>query len=138
MDDVWTISPNGAAGRVELTLRAASRPLVAVLSDAEFASVRTLLPEVAETVQRGEFSRVRLGTAFRNTIGRDPFRQMTGAPAQRGLFAWWADCAYVVIGLSFAADHSHWLRFAGYVFAAGAFGDLVGHARRRLRRQPRR
>ncbi|GAB1644314.1 hypothetical protein [Krasilnikovia sp. MM14-A1259] len=135
MDDVWAISSSGASGMVVLILRAGPRPLVAAVSEAELVSVRTLLPEVAEAVQCGEFSRVRLGSAFRNSIGRDPFRQVTVAPPQRGLFAWWLDCAYAVVGLSFAAGNGNtWLRFAGYAFAVVALGDLVGYGWRWLRR----
>jgi hypothetical protein len=134
MDHVWTISSSDADGMVELTLHAGPRPLVATLSEAELASVENLLREVTDAVQRGEFSRVRLGTAFRNSIGRDPFQQVAIAPRQRGLFAWWVDCAYVVIGLSFAAGHHSPWRFVGYAFAVVAFGDLVGHGLRRAQR----
>jgi hypothetical protein len=112
---------------VELTLRTGPpRPLVATLSEAELASVAEALPAIADAVQRGEFSRMRLGAAFTSAIGRDPFRQATVAPRRQGLFAWWVDLLYVGVGLSFAADQDNrWLRLAGWAFAAFAFADLV-------------
>jgi hypothetical protein len=133
-DDVWAIS-RGTGGMVELILRTGPpRPLVATLSEAELASVADVLPTVADAVQRGEFSRIQLGAAFDSAIGRDPFRQMTAAPRSPGLFAWWLDLSYVVVGLGFAAGHhNRWLRLAGWVFAAVALADLVMHGWRRLR-----
>ena len=132
--EVWAIS-RGAGGRVELTLRTGPpRPLAATLSEAELATVANVLPEVADAVRRGEFSRIQLGKAFDNAIGRDPFRQVTIPPRNRGLFPWWLDLAYVVVGLGFAADHGNpWLRLAGWALAAVASTDLVLHAWRRLR-----
>ncbi|MEU4218506.1 hypothetical protein [Actinoplanes sp. NPDC026623] len=137
MEDVWVVAPGDAAGRIRLTLRTGPpRPLAATLTEAELASVADVLPQVAEAVRRGEFSRIRLGTAFRNAIGRDPFRQATGSPPRKGMFAWWLDVAYVVVGLTFAAGNSNpWLRLAGWSFAAIAAGDLAGHAWRRRRRR---
>jgi hypothetical protein len=139
VDDVWTISPGDKPGRVELTLRAGPpRPLAATLTEAELASLTNVLPEVAEAVRRGAFSRIQLGAAFRDSIGRDPFRQVTGASRRRGLFAWWADVAYLVVGVAFAANHGNpWLRLAGWSLAAVAFGDLVGPGWRRLRSRTR-
>jgi hypothetical protein len=110
------------------------RPLVAVLTEAELASVANVMPSVAEAVRRGEFSRIQLATMFRTAIGRDPFRQAATAERRPGRTAWWADVAYIVVGLGFAAGHSNlWLRLAGWALAAIALSDLVRHVWRRLR-----
>jgi hypothetical protein len=134
VEDVWTISAS-TSGTVQVTLRIGPpRPLAAVLTDAELASLTNVLPEVAEAVRRGEFSRIQLAAMFREAIGRDPFRQATTAARRPVLTAWWADVLYIVIGLSFAANHgSPWLRLTGWALAAIAFGDLVRHIWRRLR-----
>ncbi|WP_412739941.1 hypothetical protein [Krasilnikovia sp. MM14-A1259] len=134
MEEVWAVSPS-TSGTVMVTLRVGPpRPLVAVLSDAELASVVNVLPEVAEAVRRGEFSRIQLAAVFRATIGRDPFRQAMKAAGLPALTAWWADVAYIVTGLGFAASQdSLWLRLVGWTLAAGAFGDLGRHIWRRLR-----
>lgn len=134
MDDVWAVTP-GRGGTVQLTLRVGPpRPLVGVLTDAELASVASMLPEVAEAVRRDEFSRIQLGTMFRTAIGRDPFKQATGTVHRRASIAWWAALAYIVVGLGFAAGHSGlWLRSAGWLVAAVGFGGLVEHAWRRRR-----
>jgi hypothetical protein len=133
-EDVWAVSrhTDWAGSRrtertVELTLRTGPpRPLVATLSEAELASVAKVLPAVADAVRRGEFSRIQLGAAFTGAIGRDPFRQVTMAGGDRGLFAWWVDLVYVVVGLGFATDHGNrWLRIAGWAFATVAVADLV-------------
>jgi hypothetical protein len=136
VEDEWVISPGDAASRVKLTLRnGPPRPLVATLTEAELESVADVLPEVAQAVRRGEFSRIRLGAAFRDRIGRDPFTQTTAASRRRGLYPWWAGVSFLVIGLGFAAGHSNpLLRLAGSAIAAIALGDLVGHVWRRLRR----
>lgn len=139
-DDVWAVSSD-ADGLVELTLLTGPpRPLVATLSETELAGVANMLSEVADAVRRGEFSRIQLGAAFRSAIGRDPFKLVTGAPPRRGLFTWWIDLVYVVIGLGFVADHSDLLlRIAGWTLTTVALADLVRHGWRRLRsRRPQR
>ncbi|GAA4605792.1 hypothetical protein GCM10023107_73430 [Actinoplanes octamycinicus] len=125
---------------VELVLHTGPpRPLVATLTEAELASVAGVLPTVADAVERGVFSRTQLGAAFTSAIGRDPFRQLTPDPGGRGLFAWWVDLAYVVVGLGFAAGNPNWwLRVAGWAFAAVALTDLVLHGYRRIRRRTSR
>ena len=139
MDDVWTVSASDTAETVELTLHLGPpRPLVATLSKTELARVTDILPAVSRAVRCGEFSRVQLGTKFQAAIGRDPFKQVTAAARRRGLFPWWAGLANIIIGLSFAAQHSMlWLRIAGWALATVALTDLVGQAWRWLRRSPR-
>jgi hypothetical protein len=133
-EDVWTVSRSGSEA-VHVTLRIGPpRPLVAVLTEAELASVANVMPSVAEAVRRGEFSRIQLATMFRTAIGRDPFRQAATAERRPVRTAWWADVAHIVVGLGFAAGHSNlWLRLAGWALAAIALGDLVRHVWRRLR-----
>ncbi|BCJ48451.1 hypothetical protein GCM10010168_76230 [Actinoplanes ianthinogenes] len=122
---------------VELILRTGPpRPLVATLSEAELAGVASVLPTVADAVRRGTFSRIQLGAAFTSAIGRDPFRQVATDPGGRGLFPWWVDLLYVVVGLGFAAGHGNWwLRAAGWAFAAVALTDAVTQGCRRIRRR---
>ena len=134
VEDIWTVSRGGSEA-VRATLRIGPpRPLVAVLTEAELASVANVMPSVAEAVRRGEFSRIQLATMFRTAIGRDPFRQAATAERRPVRTAWWADVAYIVVGLGFAAGHSNlWLRLAGRALAAIALGDLVRHVWRRLR-----
>lgn len=131
---MWGVS-GIAGGMVELTLRTGPpRPLAATLSEAELANAANVMPKVADAVRRGEFSRIQLGTAFDSAIGRDPFKQVTAAPRSGGMFPWWADLAYVVVGLGFAANHNNLvLRIAGWTLAAIAFADLVTQGWRRLR-----
>ncbi|GGN98761.1 hypothetical protein GCM10010112_91960 [Actinoplanes lobatus] len=133
VEDVWTVSRN-ADGSVRLTLRIGPpRPLVAVLTEPELASVANVMPTVAEAVRRDEFSRIKLATMFRTAIGRDPFRQAATVERRAGHTVWWADVAYIVVGLGFAASHSNlWLRLAGWAFAAIALGDLVRNVWRRF------
>jgi hypothetical protein len=134
LDNVWTIVGQGD-GTVELTLLAGPRPLVAKVTQSEFEALAVVIPQVADTVGRGEFSRVQLAAAFRAAIGRDPFKQATRESSRPGRFAGWLDLAYIVIGLGFAAEQDNrWLRLAGYGFAAVAFGDLVRRVWRRFRR----
>jgi hypothetical protein len=134
VEDVWTVAKSGS-GTVQVTLRIGPpRPLVAVLTEAELVSVANVMPAVAEAVGRGEFSRIQLATMFRTAIGRDPFRQAATAERRPVHTAWWADVAYIVVGLGFAAGHSNlWLRLAGWALAGIALGDLVRHVWRRLR-----
>ncbi|MEU4238280.1 hypothetical protein [Actinoplanes sp. NPDC026619] len=57
------------------------------------------MPEVAEVVRRGEFSRIQLGTAFQDAIGRDPFRQeKTLVSRDRSSWSWWKNLGAVIIG----------------------------------------
>jgi hypothetical protein len=136
-EQAWVITPIDGSGKVELTLRSGPpRPLVATLTEAELTSVADVLRGIAAAVGRGEFSRIQLGAAFQDAIGRDPFRQVTADPRRRGLSPWWADLAYIVVGLGFAADVSNtWLRLAGIGLAAAGFVDLL---RRAVRRRSRR
>ena len=128
-DDVWAVSRRGK--RFVLTLpSAAPRPLVASLTAAEMARAEPVLPEVAETVRRGEFSRVQLGAAFQAAIGRDPFRQ---AKPRQPLQPWIGLCQ-IVVGLGFATGSaSPWLRPAGYVVAAIGLVEIVSQVWRRFR-----
>ncbi|GAA2637864.1 hypothetical protein [Paractinoplanes durhamensis] len=123
-------------GKVRLRLRVGPpRPLVATLTEAELALVAPVLPEVAEVVRRGDFSRIRLGTAFHDAIGRDPFRQENAVVRRdESSWSWWKTLGAVVIGVGFAQDDSLWKQILGYGFAALALGDFVGDAWRRLRR----
>jgi hypothetical protein len=131
---VWTIVDEGG-NTVELTLLAGPRPLVAKVTRSEFEALTDVIPQVADTVGRGEFSRVQLAAAFRAAIGRDPFKQATSGSFRPGRFAGWLDLGYIVIGLGFAADQDNrWLQLAGYGFAAVALGDLIRLGRRRFRR----
>ncbi|WP_250006669.1 hypothetical protein [Actinoplanes sp. M2I2] len=76
--------------------------------------------------------RIKLGKAFANLIGRDPFRQVAVDPRTSALFPWWTDLAYVAVGISFVGDHGNlWLGIAGWTFATVTFADLVAHGRRR-------
>jgi hypothetical protein len=136
MQDVWTVSSGDGTGKARLRLRAGPpRPLVATLTEAELTRVAALLPQVAEVVRRGEFSRIRLGTAFQDAIGRDPFRQEKAVVSRDGSdWSWWKNLGAVVIGMGFAQNDSLWKQILGYGFAALAFGDFVGDAWRRLRR----
>jgi hypothetical protein len=139
--DAWTISPSSPPGSVELTLRTGPpRPLAATLTEAELVKVTDVLPEVAEAVSRGEFSRIQLGKAFQAAIGRDPFRQVGATPRRRGLFVWWADLAFGIVSLDFAATNSNlWLKLTGWAFAAIALVDLAGHVWRwKRQRDPAR
>jgi hypothetical protein len=130
-DEVWTVSRRGRRFVISLS-SAAPRPLVARLTAAEMAAVEAVLPRIAEVVRRGEFSRVQLGAAFREAIGRDPFRQATPVPPVRP----WGPICVIILGLGFATGNAAWwLRPAGYVVAAYAVGDLVRQAMLRRRSQ---
>jgi hypothetical protein len=138
MDEVWNVTPAETRGMHDVTLRVGPpRPLTAQLSDSELAKLQGVLPATAEMVRRGQFSRVQLGAAFHEAIGRDPFRQV-GAPGKArrtGRWPWWADLAFVVVALGFAADdHALVLRIGALVFAAVAFADFIGHVVRPWRR----
>ena len=99
VEDVWTVSRSGSEA-VHITLRIGpQRPLVAVVTEAELASVANVMPSVAEAVRRGEFSRIQLATMFRTAIGRDPFRQAATAERRPVRTGWWANVAYIVVSL---------------------------------------
>ncbi len=130
MDEVWTVAPAGA-GRHEVTVRAAPRPLVARLTDAELAEVEHIL----RAIRRDEFSRIQLGAAFREAIGRDPFRQQRPPGRSAADGSWWAELAALVFALGFAAeDHALWLRIVAYLVAAVSAAALAGRVVRRARR----
>ncbi|GAA0477515.1 hypothetical protein Ade02nite_68500 [Paractinoplanes deccanensis] len=132
MDEVWTVVPR--RGGVEVTLTAGPpHPLVARLTAAELSAAEQAMAGVAESVRRGEFSRPRLGQAFRDAIGRDPFRRRkTVEPGPL-----WPGLAGTVVGFSFASHHSEvlWLRLAGYGVGLAALGDLAAQVWRRIARR---
>jgi hypothetical protein len=127
VDSGWRVA---SGGTVELTLGTADRQLVAKLSEDEIERLRVVLDAVVDADRRNEFSRVKLGTGAREAIGRDPFRQP--GRKKRPLVPWWADLAWIVVGISFAsAHHPIWQQVLGYGLALAGLGDLVARPFRR-------
>lgn len=120
-----------------MLLRAGPRPLVARLTRAELARVTDILDEAVAAWQRDDYSRIRLGTALREAIGRDPFRS-PDRDGDRSFLPWWRAGLYLVFGVGFAVRHfPGWLQLAGWGMVAVVVTDLVQRARwwrrRRLR-----
>jgi hypothetical protein len=131
--DVWTVVPR--RGRVEVTLTAGPpRPLVARLKQSELAESAEAMRLIGEAVRRGQFSRVQLGAAFQEAIGRDPFRQVGARGKER--LPWWGALAIIITGTAFAANNRDrlWMQIAGYAVALVGAVDLVALSWRRISR----
>jgi hypothetical protein len=138
-DRGWEVTRSGST-EVLLTVHVGPAPLVARMTRAELERASEVLDAAVRAHRSGEYSRIRLGTALRDALGRDPLMSVPAAARRAGrpMFPWWLDLAYLVIGLGFATDQENgWLRAAGFLFAALAAGDLAARPIRRYRRRLR-
>jgi hypothetical protein len=134
--NAWEVTREGRT-RVEVTLRVGPRVLVARLTRAELARVSAVLDAAVAAENSGGYSRIRLGRAMREAIGRDPLAS-PGRDQTESFLPLWLAILYVVFGVGFAVRHlSGWLQLCGWALAAIAVADLVHRAVCRVRRRLR-
>jgi hypothetical protein len=132
----WEVTRHGRT-EVEVLLRVGTRSLVARLTRAELDRVADILDAAVAAERRNDYSRIRLGAALVEAIGRDPLRS-PHVLAKPSFLPWWQVLLYLVLGVGFAVRHlAGWWQFLGWGTAAFAVTDLVQHVvwrhRRRLR-----
>jgi hypothetical protein len=121
---------------VAVTLAVGPRPLVATLTQQDLERVKDILDDTVQADRRGEYSRIKLGSAMRAAIGHDPFTPSAKSSAKKdaAIFPVALAVTFVAFGFGFAVSHSSiWLQLVGYGFAAIAAADLIGRFVRHFR-----
>ncbi|MFB9358423.1 hypothetical protein [Actinoplanes nipponensis] len=132
----WRVTREGRA-EVEVTVTVGPRVLTGRLTRAELARAAGALDAAVEAERRGDYSRIRLGAALREAIGRDPLGS-PGRDAREKLLPLALALLYVPLGIGFAVRHpGGWLQLLGWSVAAIALYDLARRGIRRARRRLR-
>lgn len=127
--DAWVVTREGRT-EVEVEVRLGPRTLDGRLSRAELERVRSILDAAVAAEKAGTYSRIKLGAALREAIGRDPLGS-PGRGRRDRLWPVWAALSYLVLGAGFGVRHlDDWWQLCGWGVAAVAVTELVRRARR--------
>jgi len=134
--DAWVVTREGRT-EVEVELRLGPRTLVGRLTRDELKRVSGILDAAVAAEQAGEYSRIALGAALREAIGRDPL----GSPGRDGkerFLPVWVALSSLLLGFGFGVRHlDDWWQICGWGVVAVAVTDLAQRVRwlhrRRLR-----